>query len=390
MALWIVLTVMCSLAVMLVTVPLVRRYENHKDMASAGTSIFTDQLREIERDRGLGVIGEKEAELARTEIERRLIAAARNVTAPRPVSPTWRTVALVAAVGFVVLGSVNFYALRGSPDKTERPPPSPVAATAQEPAQDAAGAPAASEVDAMIGKLAKRLEQNPNDADGWRMLGWSYFNTQRYEESAAAYGKAMAIDPANLDYKAGHAEALVQNAQGMVTPRAQDLFAEVLKADPKELRARFYMALAREQAGDFSTALDGWLSLLADAPSDAGWAPDVKTRIADLAKKTGRDVSAAMPPAPAISQEEMAAVKALPAEDQQAMIKGMVERLAEKLAQSPHDSEGWIRLIRSRMVLNQPDLAREALKKALAEFAGDPAISNQIAASARQLGVVLE
>ncbi len=86
----------------------------------------------------------------------------------------------------------------------------------------------------------------------------------------------------------------------------------------------------------------------------------------------------------------MAAVKALPAEDQQAMIKGMVERLAEKLAQSPHDSEGWLRLIRSRMVLNQPDLAREALKKALAEFAGDPAISNQIAASARQLGVVLE
>ena len=390
MALWIVLTVMCSLAVMLVTVPLVRRYENYKDVASAGTSIFTDQLREIERDRGLGVIGEKEAELAKIEIERRLIAAARNVTAPRPISPTWRTVALVAAVGFVVLGSVNFYALRGSPDKTGRPPPSPVAATAQEPAQNAAGAPAASEVDAMIGKLAKRLEQNPNDADGWRMLGWSYFNTQRYEESAAAYGKAMAIDPANLDYKAGHAEALVQNAQGMVTPRAQDLFAEVLKADPKELRARFYMALAREQAGDFSSALDGWLSLLADAPSDAGWVPDVKNRVADLAKKTGRDVSAAMTSAPAISQEEMAAVKTLPAEDQQAMIKGMVERLAEKLAQSPHDSEGWLRLIRSRMVLNQPDLAKEALKKALAEFAGDPAISNQIAASARQLGVVLE
>lgn len=390
MALWIVLTVMCSLAVMLVTVPLVRRYENYKDVASAGTSIFTDQLREIERDRGLGVIGEKEAELAKIEIERRLIAAARNVTAPRPISPTWRTVALVAAVGFVVLGSVNFYALRGSPDKTGRPPPSPVAATAQEPAQNAAGTPTASEVDAMIGKLAKRLEQNPNDADGWRMLGWSYFNTQRYEESAAAYGKAMAIDPANLDYKAGHAEALVQNAQGMVTPRAQDLFAEVLKADPKELRARFYMALAREQAGDFSSALDGWLSLLADAPSDAGWVPDVKNRVADLAKKTGRDVSAAMTSAPAISQEEMAAVKALPAEDQQAMIKGMVERLAEKLAQSPHDSEGWLRLIRSRMVLNQPDLAKEALKKALAEFAGDPAISNQIAASARQLGVVLE
>jgi cytochrome c-type biogenesis protein CcmH len=275
-----------------------------------------------------------------------------------------------------------------------------------------------------------------------------------------------------------------------VTPRAQDLFAEVLKADPKELRARFYMALAREQAGDFSTALDGWLSLLADAPSDAGWVPDVKNRVADLAKKTGRDVNAAMasaptPEAPAagglassdqqatvegmiaklaarleanprdrdgwammirslkvkgdiagaadalkkatevfaddpatsgqitamakslgltadassqvpatstpvITEENVAAVKALPADDQQAIISGMVDNLAAKLAQSPRDSEGWLRLIRSRMVLNQPDLAKEALKKALAEFANDAAVSNQIAASARQLGVVLE
>ncbi len=386
MVLWIVLTVMCSLAVMLVTIPLVRRYENYRDTASAGTNIFTDQLREIERDRGLGVIGEKEADLAKIEIERRLIAAAKNVAEPRPISPAWRTVALVSAVGFVVLGSVNMYALRGSPDKTAPPPPAPAAAAAQE--APAAGAPTTAEVDAMIGKLAKRLEQNPGDADGWRMLGWSYFNTQRYEESAAAYGKAMAVDPANLDYKAAHAEALVQAAQGMVTPRAQDLFAEVLKADPKELRARFYTALAREQAGDFSAALDGWLSLLAEAPADAGWAPDVKTRIADLAKKTGRDVSAAS--APVVTEEDVAAVKALPADDQQAMIRGMVDNLAAKLAQSPRDSEGWLRLIRSRMVLNQPDLAREALKKAMAEFANDPAVSNQIVTSARQLGVVLE
>jgi cytochrome c-type biogenesis protein CcmH len=382
MALWIILTVMCSLAVMLVTVPLVRRYENYRDTASAGTSIFTDQLREIERDRSLGVIGEKEADLAKIEIERRLIAAAKNVTEPRPISPAWRTVALVSAVGFVVLGSVNIYALRGSPDKIGPP----AATAAQEPAPEApaASAPTTAEVDAMIGKLAERLEQSPGDADGWRMLGWSYFNTQRYEESAAAYGKAMAIDPANLDYKAGHAEALVQAAQGMVTPRAQELFAEVLKADPKELRARFYTALAREQAGEFSAALDGWLSLLAEAPADAGWVPDVKDRIAGLAKKTGRDVSAALASAPT---PQAPAAGGLASSEQQATVEGMIAKLAARLDANPRDRDGWVMMIRSLKVKGDPEGAAAALKQATEIFADDPATAAEITELARSLGV---
>jgi cytochrome c-type biogenesis protein CcmH len=382
MALWIILTVMCSLAVMLVTVPLVRRYENYRDTASAGTNIFTDQLREIERDRGLGVIGEKEADLAKIEIERRLIAAAKNVTEPRPISPAWRTVALVSAVGLVVLGSVNIYALRGSPDKTEPP----AATAAQEPAPEApaAGTPTTAEVDAMIGKLAKRLEQNPGDAEGWRMLGWSYFNTQRYEESAAAYGKATAIEPANLDYKAGHAEALVQAAQGTVTPRAQELFAEVLKADPKELRARFYTALAREQAGDFSAALDGWLSLLAEAPADAGWVPDVKDRIAGLAKKTGRDVSAALASTP---RPQAPAAGGLASSEQQTTVEGMIAKLAAKLDANPRDRDGWAMMIRSLKVKGDDDGAAAALKQATEIFADDPATAAEITDLARSLGV---
>jgi cytochrome c-type biogenesis protein CcmH len=369
MALWIILTVMCSLA-------------NYRDMASAGTSIFTDQLREIERDRGLGVIGEKEADLAKIEIERRLIAAAKNVTEPRPISPAWRTVALVSAVGFVVLGSVNIYALRGSPDRIGPP----TATAAQEPAPEApaAGAPTTAEVDAMIGKLAKRLEQSPGDADGWRMLGWSYFNTQRYEESAVAYGKAMVIEPANLDYKAGHAEALVQAAQGMVTPRAQELFAEVLKADPKELRARFYTALAREQAGDFSAALDGWLSLLAEAPADAGWVPDVKDRIAGLAKKTGRDVSAALASAPT---PQAPAAGGLASSEQQATVEGMIAKLAAKLDANPRDRDGWAMMIRSLKVKGDDDGAAAALKQATEIFADDPATAAEITELARSLGV---
>lgn len=497
MALWTVITVMCSIAAVLVSVPLIRRYEHHKDPASAGTSIFADQLKELERDRNLGLIDPSDADLAKAEIERRLITAARNVTGPRPISPRWRVAALASAAGLVILGSVNIYAVRGRPDLIQ-PPPAPMADSTQTPAQipqdttttAATGASTTGEVATMIDKLAKRLEANPKDADGWRMLGWSYFNTQRFDDSASAYARAVALAPANPDYKSAYAEALVQAAQGIVVPKAQEIFAEVLKADPGEERARFYDALAREQAGDLPLALDRWIALLADAPENAGWVPDVKQRVADLGQKTKRDVSSvlantpvlpnlaesgvaqvdqqamvddmigklsaklesnprdrdgwammirslkvkgdmegakasltkalaifaddpatgsqladmgrslgiasdannssALPSAPALNPDTVASVQALPAEDQQVMIKAMVQRLADKLVQSPHDADGWIRLIRARMVLNETDLARDALKKAVTEFSGDAVASNQISTAARQLGVVID
>lgn len=486
MTIWIILTVMSSAAAVLVAIPLIRRYEAASGQSAADTGIYRDQLKEIDRDHAQGLIGAGEAELARLEIQRRLLAAAKSVDTARPVSPLWRNVALVATAGFVVLGAVNLYALNGRPDlpAVQRlpPPASAEAVTPALPAKSGSG-----DVDAMIGKLAAKLAQNPGDAEGWRMLGWSYFNTERYDESATAYAKAMTLAPDQLGYQSAHAEALVQAAGGVVTPKAQAFFAAVLQKDSKEERSRFYMALAREQAGDLSSALDMWIALLGDAPQDAGWLVDVRQRIAELGAKTGREVtevlaaSPALAPgadtslaasekqaavdamiaklaakleanpvdrdgwammirsltvkgdvpaaeralssalaafkgdpatrsqiaglaqslgvavsgtaaaaAPVVTQDDIAAASAMPAEDQQAMIRSMVERLSGKLAASPHDAEGWLRLIRSRMVLKEPDLAREALARAMAEFAGDAKASGEISAAARELGVTLQ
>lgn len=488
MTLWIILTIMCSAAAVLVAVPLIRRYEAY-GAREADAGIYQDQLKEVERDRENGQIGQSEAELATVEIQRRLLASVKNAEAPRPVSPVWRTVAIAAAGGFVVLGAVNLYALNGRPDL-----PAAQSATnavtenaAVETQLPSATALGAGEIGTVIGNLAAKMKKNPDDAEGWRMLGWSYFNTQRFEQSAEAYAKAVALVPDNIGYVAAYAEALVQSADGMVVPKARILFERVLQSDAKDQRARFYMALGREQAGEFEPALDMWIALLDDAPEGAGWLADVRQRIEDLGKKTGRDTSAILAKsvvpvldtangsiagdqqasveamigqlaaklegnpvdrdgwammirslkvkgdmaaarlalaraqdvfkddvstrnqitalaqsldvttdvpssssAPVISQEDIAAVTALPADDQQAMIRGMVDRLSDKLAEAPHDAEGWKRLIRSRMVLNQPRQAREALRKALAEFSTDIVTSDDIATVARGLGVTAD
>jgi cytochrome c-type biogenesis protein CcmH len=129
------------------------------------------------------------------------------------------------------------------------------------------------------------------------------------------------------------------------------------------------------------------LAIFADDPATG-------SQLADMGRSLGiagdANNSSALPSAPALNQETVASVQALPAEDQQAMIKAMVQRLADKLVQSPHDADGWIRLIRARMVLNETDLAREALKRAVAEFSSDAAASNQIVTAARQLGVSID
>ena len=489
MMLWFVLTAMCSAAAVVVAIPLIRRYESSGENGAADSSIYRDQLKEIERDRDAGQINPDEADLAKIEIQRRLLASLKTSDTRRPVSPVWRSVALVSATGFVVLGAVNLYAVNGRPDLPAAPNAAPVpdtnAVTGNAPILPAAPAnTGAGDVDNMIGNLAAKLKQNPGDAEGWRMLGWSYFNTQHYDESAQAYAKAIDLVPENIDYQSAYAEAVVQAADGIVTPKAQQIFEVVLQKNSKEERARFYLALAREQAGELRAALDMWIALLGDAPKDAGWLVDVRQRINELGKKTSRDVTAILAggtapasgqnttlaaadqqasveamianlsaklesnpvdrdgwammirslkvkgdlpaaqaalskalivfkddpststqiaalakslgvgaaeapatTAPAISQEDVAAVTALPAQDQQVMIRGMVDRLAEKLAESPHDADGWMRLIRARMVLDQPGLARDALRKAMAEFSGDAEASSQIATIARELGV---
>lgn len=490
MMLWIILTLLCCAAVAGLTIPLVRRYETILESRKAGATVFIDQLKEVERDRASGTISEADADAAKIEIQRRLLATTKVVTETNPVSNRWKIVALAASTGLVALMAVNIYGLLGRPDlpgaATTTPPVDVTTAPAAS-ADQAAAAGGSGDVDQMINGLAAKLQQNPKDPEGWRMLGWSYFNRQRYQDSADAYGKAMALDPSNLDYRSSYAEALVQAAGGMVIPIAQATFDEVLKQDPKEFRARFYTALAREQAGDLTTALNQWISLSADAPKDAGWLVDVKARIDDLGKRTGRDVSqilASAGPAadaggtaaldakaqqelvsgmiaklaakleanpqdrdgwammirslkvqgdmagaqaalsqamkafendpstrsqiaelaqslgvvsagtvsasaPQISADQIAAAQGLSASDQQVMITGMVDKLSARLAASPHDADGWMRLIRSRIVLNQPDMAKDALTAARKEFATDAAVTDQINALAAELGLTL-
>jgi cytochrome c-type biogenesis protein CcmH len=387
MMLWALLTVMCCLACLAISIPLIRRYDD-QDSDRSNLAVYQSQLAELERDEKAGQISAQDAANAKTEVQRRMIATAKaqDIQARR-LSPMAQN-ALVFGTGlFVALGAVYLYSLLGRPDIAMNPgaPGTPVAAASS----------AVDTVDGKIVALEQRMAENPK---GWRMLGWAYFNTAKYDKSVAAYGKALALAPDELEVKSAYAEAQVMAANNVVTPAARTIFEEVLKVSPKDERARFYMSLALEQAGDFAGSLDSWLSLYADAPADAGWLEDVRRHAGDLAKKLGKDISAqlaakpaaVMTPGPDSNPDAAAAIKQMNPDDQQAMIKGMVQRLADKLAANPQDAEGWTRLIHARMILKDEAGARAAYDSAIAAFKNDAATVSTLKAAAAADGLGLD
>jgi cytochrome c-type biogenesis protein CcmH len=331
--------------------------------------------------------------LARPFLSRqtRAMASDSNAAAADTVQPPirridWMTVAAVAAV--VVAGATGLYVLVNESDTAV------ATATTGSPVQVAQ--PKLPDVDTMIARVAERLKADPKDAEDWRMLGWSYFETQRYTDAVDAYAHAVALQPESSAFQSAYGEALVLAANRKVTPDAMKAFRMALKGAPDDERALYYAGLAKSQAGNPNEAIADWSLALKKAPAGSVWVPRLRSEIAGAGKAANVDVSALLPPMPApIAQdfarppaEAVQQAQAMSPEDRQGMIKNMVAGLDERLARNPRDRDGWVRLIRSRKVLGETDSARVALDRALAAFADDPATQTDLKAVAMQIGVV--
>jgi cytochrome c-type biogenesis protein CcmH len=428
MTLWLVLTVMTSVAAVLVSAPFIRRLDRTQAHSVGDIEVYRDQLKEVEKELQQGLIDDTQAEAARVEIKRRALAADRmeRLALPR-LSQDERNFAVLGVTGIVVLGSVGLYAATGSPDlpsmrgtgvASQAPSRFAPSTFAQETTGESFAASARQtglpSVDEMIRRLEARLRQNPNDVEGWRTLGWSYASIGNFSEASQAYAKAIELNPGAADIRSARIEALVKSASGVILPDARGAIEETLRVDPKDARARFFRGLAKEQDGDRASALADLKELLKDVNSNEPWVPDLRKKISELEHNMSVTVAGPVVPKPSTaggllealrrsgraqmspaieegpSQEDVRAAEAMPPGDRQAMIKSMVDGLASRLEQSPRDADGWIKLIRSRVVLGEADLARRALVRGLEVFADDLQQRDRIAAAARQFGLSTE
>lgn len=372
--LWILLGLVTAAVLALLIWPLVKPPQAAADRGRHDIEVYRDQLKEIEAERARGNLGDAEAEAAKREIERRLLKAAEAREAkltPRSALVT----ALIVAVA-VPAGAVALYLKLGQPSLPAQP-----LASRSLPKGDVAAAREAGNIAEMAAKLAEKLKQNPNDLQGWMLLGRSYMQIDRFEDAAAAYARAAEIAPDDVNARMGAAESQVYAAEGTVTPKAEAAFKELLALDPKYPGARYYLALARRQAGDLQAAFDGWKALAADSEPDAPWQPALQARLRETADALKIDLAEALPkptePQPAEprgpTQEQMQAAASMSPEERQQMIRGMVDSLAARLKDNPDDAEGWTRLARSYEVLGETKKAKEARAKAEAASKQQPA-----------------
>lgn len=371
MILGIALTVMTIAAIALVVLPLIRANRHAATRAAHEIEIYRDQLEEVDRDVARGVIGPEEAEAARTEIGRRMLATTEVTRVGTPDAPAAKPRRLTAIVtGLCVPAlAILVYVTHGSPDLPGKPAAEMRAANGSGPQAPQGEAAQRAEV----AKLAAALEKNPTDVQSWLTLGSVLTRMKRHGQAAVAFTQVMRLLPDNAEAAARTGEALTLAAGGQVTPDAQAAFAEALRRDPSEPRAQYYQGVADQQGGRLRAALDRWIALEAASPPDAPWLRFLRPRIARLAGEIGLDSNALaalrkrpspVAAAPGPTREQIEAARDMSAEDRQAMIRNMVDGLAAKLKDNPDDVAGWLRLGRARGVLGDRAAAKEAYARA--------------------------
>lgn len=377
MIFWVLAALLSAAVIALFAWPLLRRREREAgDGAGSGAdlSVYRDQLSELEREVARGLLPENEAASARLEIQRRLLAAAATAEEPPrltrgaahpPRDAQGRPLAAAALLLFLPAIAVALYLHIGSPSL---------------PGQPLAGRTMAPDGDQQLVNLAALLETkltaDPSDAKAWALLGKIKGELGRYQESADAYARALARHKANgdapdADLQSLYGEALAAAADGQVTPKAKAAFAAALALDPKEPRARFYLALSDAQAGNLDMALKQWVALEADTPAEAPWRPVLENQIESTAKQLGRDPASlpgrsAAPPAPAggPTADDMAKAAAMTDQQRAAFIDSMVSGLADRLKAQPGDVDGWLKLANAYDQLGRGNDARAAWREA--------------------------
>ncbi len=272
------------------------------------------------------------------------------------------------------------------------------------------GAGPVGDVGSMVAGLEKRLQDNPDDFKGWATLGWSYYNLGRYADATQAYAKATKLDPSNAEMWSALGEVQLLSGPGGVTPAAEASFRKALSIDPTDHRARYFLAVKKDQDGDHKGAIDDWIAILKDSPAGAPWEGPVRDLIAKVSAEHKIDVAGRVPPPsapqqaasaapttggdsvatagiPGPSAADLKAATAMTPSQQDELARSMVARLAARLEQNPRDADRWIMLMRSRMMLNDPTGAKEALARAKAVFKDDAGQIARFDEAAKTLGV---
>lgn len=317
------------------------------DAAGAATAHFRLQLGEIEADIRNGRIGEAEGAAAKAELARELLRHEARAE-PQPRGARLERAALPAAVAAVALLATGIYAVLGTPELPGQPLAERAAPTD------------ASRLDTAIAALEQELANRPDEPDLLALAGSAYLQAGRVDDAIRVFRHALDVAPPTADRETDLAEALLLQS-GEIAGEPETLFRSAAARDPNHVRSRFYLAAEATRAGEYDSAVGLWQELLALGKEGDAWLPMAQSGLA--AAQQGLDGAAAG------------------VDD--AAIRDMVEGLSTRLMAEGGTIAEWTRLVRSRLVLGEPEAAQAAYDAARAAYpnAADRAELDAVAAA---------
>ncbi len=399
MIFWIVCAVLTLAVALIMAAPLLRP----KPASSDNPDIAIDraQLDEIDRDLAREVLAPDEAERARAEVARRLIAADRAASADIGASAPSRMLPVVLTAALLAM-ALGLYWQFGAPGYPDLPLSARLAASAemrenrpgQEALEAAAPAPPAVEVPdeyrAAVEQLRAIAPTRPDDLEVWRMLARHEVEMRDYAAAATAQAQIIAIrgDAAEVSDLQRLLDLQVVAAGGWVSPEAEALLRDILERAPGNIAARYYLGLLYNQTDRPDLALRFWSEIIEEGDPQNFHVANARAQASDAAFRAGVDY--ALPETRGPSFADMDAASELSAEEQQEMIGGMVAGLANRLATEGGSAQDWARLIRAYGVLGDTDAASTVWAEAQQVFVGSMRGMEILTNAARDAGVLQE
>ena len=369
---WLAIAITSIAAIGIAVWPLLRRQSDDEARQSEPMGVYSAQMAELEEDHQQGLIDEIQTKAGKLEIQRRMLRHTEDALEITTMPDSQRTtVTVVLAIAIPAL-ALSLYFYLGSPEHADTmvadTPPATEASSPSQP-QTAEIAP----LDQLTGRLAQRLETNPEDPAGWVLLGKSYTSIGQPERAIDAYRLGTQHNPVSSELYLLLGEALVVQANNQITPDAVAQFEKAGALDPIHPGPRYYLALAHFQQGKNQLAYDNWLELAQSAPADAPYLAQLRQDLIAVSGRLGIDPPgtagiASTPKTargrPQPTQADVDEAMAMSSDDRASFIEGMVQRLADRLADQPNDLDEWLRLGNAYKVLNRVEASLDAYGRA--------------------------
>jgi cytochrome c-type biogenesis protein CcmH len=294
---WVICAIFIAIALAFILPTALQRDEKSRravadERKQANVAIYRDQLAELEADLRNGIVSQEQYAQDRDEIERRLLedtATTAKSTTPAPrkaatAPPPSRNTAYALAVGLPLV-AVIFYLQIGQPKSITDPAAVSAPVASAGPMQG--GERSQEQIEANVAALAKRLQANPADVQGWTMLARSYNAMSRWGEAAGAYAKATELQPKDADLWAEYAFASAMAGGQRLEGKPMELVNQALKVDPENAKALQLAGSAAFQAKDYKKAVDYWQRVLKKVPPDSEVAQTVTQRINEAKSLAG-------------------------------------------------------------------------------------------------------